>query len=386
MSDANRTTLAFIEEVTFGVTPNTPTLQRIRTTGESLMHAKATVISEEIEPSRQTADMLKVGASATGDIKAELNYTDFQTFLAAALFNANPVALAFAGTASINHTTGVVTGSPGDFTNAVVGASYRIAGSVPTGNNGIKRVIAKAANGSTLTFDAGSFTGTTSSEAITIAGKAVANGTTKRTFAIERKVAKSSSGTICQVFNGMAIDTLGLAIESQKIVNLTFGFMGKISSVADNTIASAETAPSTDSPINGTNNVGAITIDGTATSERFKSFTLNLKNNLRPQDALGQEGAFDLGVGRFEVTGSASVYLENKALIADMIAHTARAFTMTLVDPAGTKSIVINLPRCQFGKADGQAGQINTDIMLNLDFTALKDATTGSTMILSFVD
>lgn len=386
MSDANRASLRYIEEIAWGTTPATPAMTALRFTGESLTHAKATVISDEILATRQVSDMLKVGANATGEVKAELNFGDFQTFLAAALFATGPTVLAFDGTVDINHTTGVVTGTAGDFTNAVVGATYRIAGSSTPANDGLKRVSAKASDGSTLTFAAGSFTASTTADTVTIAGKACANGITKRSFSIERELPKTAGGSIFQLFTGMTVDTCAITVESMKIVQMALGFLGKISAVADTTAAATSPAAGTDSPINGTNNVGAITIDGTATTERFKSFTLNLKNNLRPQDALGQEGAFDLGVGRFEVTGSASVYLENKALIADMIAHTARAFTMTLVDPAGTKSIVINLPRCQFSKADGQAGQINTDIMLNLDFTALKDATTGSTIIISFVD
>lgn len=387
MSDANRATLLSIAEATWGATPATPNMTFVRMTGESLTHAKATVISDEIRPDRQVADLVKVGASASGEVKTELNFTDFQAFIAAALFG-EIATLAFAASADINHTTGVVTAAPGSFTNAIVGASYRVAGSATTANNGIKRVIAKAANGSTLTFAASSFTASTTGESLTIGGKAVANGTTKKSFTLERQLPKSDgTGSIFQVFTGMTVDTMGLTLESMKIATLAFGFTGSISAVGDATIASATTAASGDSPMNGTNNVGTIYIDSTAATTKFKTFALNAKNNLRPQDALGQEGAFDLGVGRFETTGTLSAYFEDKTLIEAMINHTDKSLLFSVTDPAGTKRMTINIPRVKLAKADAQAGAVNTDVMLALDWTAIADTTTtGKTIIFSFTE
>lgn len=387
MSDANRTAIRYIEETNWGETPATPAMIDLRITGESLTHAKSTVISDEINATRQVADMVKVGANASGELKAELNYSDFQAFIAAALFAEDFTTLAFSGNVGINHTTGVVTATAGDFDDAIVGASYRIAGSSTPANDGIKRVIAKANDGSTLTFAAGSFTATTVSDSITIDGKAAANGLTKRSFSVEREIPKTDgTGSIFQVFRGMTPDTLSLAVESMKIVQLNIGFVGKISATGTTSIAATNVAAGTLSPINGTNNFGTLQIDGATTTQRFKSINLAIKNNLRPQDALGEEGAFDLGVGRFELTGSASVYLENKALIDDFIAHTSRGLSFRLIDPQGTKTICINIPRVQLGKADGNATAVNTDVMLALDFTAIKDPTTGKTAIISFLD
>lgn len=87
MSDANIATLAAIRETTWGTTPGTPSLRRMRLTGEALMHEKDTVESEEIRDDRMNADLVEVGSQASGSVNFELSYEAFKTFFEAALFN-----------------------------------------------------------------------------------------------------------------------------------------------------------------------------------------------------------------------------------------------------------------------------------------------------------
>lgn len=78
-ANSSETEVAFVEEVTWGVTPATPAFQRMRITGETLTHSKETIRSEEINPNADVVDEIDVGASGTGDLNFELNFGDEDT-------------------------------------------------------------------------------------------------------------------------------------------------------------------------------------------------------------------------------------------------------------------------------------------------------------------
>lgn len=85
MTTANRTELRFIQEVTWGVTPTSPTLVAFRTTGESLNANIQKVVSDEIRGDRNQSTLIDVGSDAGGDMAFELSYTSFDAWLETAL-------------------------------------------------------------------------------------------------------------------------------------------------------------------------------------------------------------------------------------------------------------------------------------------------------------
>lgn len=85
MASSSRTRVTFIEEVTFGVTPNTPAMKVLRTTGSSLELSKTANRSNEIRDDRQVADLRHGMRSVGGDTDHELVYGDLDEMLAAVL-------------------------------------------------------------------------------------------------------------------------------------------------------------------------------------------------------------------------------------------------------------------------------------------------------------
>lgn len=83
--DTSQTRLAYIPEVTYGVTPATPAFNVMRYTGESLVPNVQYVTSNEINTHRQVSDLTQVGGEAGGDINIELSYGNFDTLLEALL-------------------------------------------------------------------------------------------------------------------------------------------------------------------------------------------------------------------------------------------------------------------------------------------------------------
>jgi hypothetical protein len=85
IADTSGTRLAWVAEVTEGVTPATPAFQNLRFTGETLKGEKQTVTSNEIRVDGNIPDVVKVGFMANGGFDFELSYGTFDALLESAL-------------------------------------------------------------------------------------------------------------------------------------------------------------------------------------------------------------------------------------------------------------------------------------------------------------
>ena len=85
-ADSSETEIALIAEATFGTTPATPVFQRMRVTSEDLTGEQQTVVSNELRPDAEVADLIRVGESATGNLPFELSFgSEVDTLLEHAL-------------------------------------------------------------------------------------------------------------------------------------------------------------------------------------------------------------------------------------------------------------------------------------------------------------
>lgn len=381
--DANKSQIAFQRETTWGVVPGSPDTTKARLTSESLMHSKETVVSKEVRSDRMKADAVKVGASAGGNLNFELSYGDFKHWLEAALFGTLST-VSVAATVGVVHTTGIITGTAGDFNNVVPGCSIRIAGFATGANNGIKQVIAKAANGSTITCATGSFTATETGVAITATGLHLKNGSDEHSYYIERKVPTGPAAFEYQRFAGMMVDSLDLTLESKAIVTGQIGFVGKIGSTNTDPLDAAPTEPTSNSVVNATNNIGSITRNGLAMTEKFKKLSLKIANNLRGRDAVGTEGSFSVGIGSFDLTGSLESYFAGNSLLDAYINHDYTSLGYRVTDPDGNV-IVFEIPRLVLTSGNAGISGLDTDVMVPLDFQALRSPTYDATLLISFI-
>lgn len=393
MAEANLSQLAYIAESTWGTTPGTPELTELRITNDSLAHSKQTITSNELRADRMRADLVQVAASAQGSVGFELSYATFDPFLESAFYSAF-VTLNEASTAAINHTSHTITGSASDFDNVPVGGWVKVAGSATAANNGIKRVIAKNGDGSVLTFVAGSFTATTAGESITITGGDLRNGTTEKSFTMERKIVHSGTNYF-QVFRGMVVSEFQLNVAVQAIATGSMTFIGTTGVPGSATIdnAGGVTASNTNPVMNGTANVGTVYFDdysattptATAMSEKISEFNLTINNNIRGLNALGTLGNFDLGAGAFTVEGSMTLYFANNTFWSDFIDHTYKSFSFSITDGDGN-TYVITLPRVNFSEANPALEGIDTDVMQTVNFTAIRDSLSGAALIINKFD
>lgn len=391
MADANYASIGFIKEVTWGVTPAAPTLQTARITKEGLLYNKETVQSQEVRSDRQVADLVEVGSDAAGPLEFELSYGGLKDFLVSAIFGggATTVIALVDVTSAITAATNLLEATAGDFDDVPIGATVKIAGATAPENNGLKLVVNKAADGSTLTFAAGSFAGDEAAVDITITGINVKNGLQRDSYTMERRVITSAGAAYFQSFTGMTPDTLSLNFESKTIITGSIGFLGKTGGADDDSLDAAVdattgyAAANTDPVMNATTNLGRFYMDKEAATECLKKISLNIANGLRGKDCIGTNGNFDVGVGSFEVTGQISGYFINNDLYTRMIEHSDVAFSWTVTDKLGNAA-VFTIPRCKLASGSPPIEGRNTDLMVTADFTAILDALTNATLILDF--
>ncbi|MFN9301737.1 MAG: phage tail tube protein [Candidatus Kapaibacterium sp.] len=87
MASASQTRLAHIAEVTYGVTPATPTFIVNRYTAENLNSNIQTVTSNEIRADRNVTDVIQTGSEVGGSVDFEMSYGSFDPFLESLMFN-----------------------------------------------------------------------------------------------------------------------------------------------------------------------------------------------------------------------------------------------------------------------------------------------------------
>tara|TARA_R110000796_G_C14571530_1_gene435755 strand:- start:461 stop:1993 length:1533 start_codon:yes stop_codon:yes gene_type:complete len=280
----------------------------------------------------------------------------------------------------------ILTGSATDFDNIPIGATIRIADAATAGNDGIKLVVAKNGDGSVITFARGSLVADDAGDTVTLTGNHLPNGITRKQFTLERAIKNSVNNDYFQVYQGMMVDGMTLNFESKAIVTGTFTFMGKLGVDGDTTTADtsgAYTAADAGDVLNATSHVQTVLIDEEVSAERFKTLNIQVANNLRGKDAIGESGNFDVGVGSFAVTGTLNAYFQNRDFHQKFIAHSDVNVSFQTTDPDGN-TLVVTIPRMKLGTGTPQIEGKDTDVMINSAITAILHTTYGFTMALDF--
>jgi hypothetical protein len=298
-----------------------------------------------------------------------------------------PTSATFAGTTAGTHaiTAGAATSGSSIFTNLAKGQWVRISGSSVSGQNIIAQVSKTVAPTTTvLTFEGTPFTGVTGSggAAVKINTFRLTNGTTQRSFTIEREHADI---TQFFAFRGMTAGKLSLSFSSASKATGSFDFMGKDSVRGTSTVLGTRTDSQTYEIMNAVTGVGNIYEGGSAlTGTSIKSLTLDADNGLYGNDAIGSAGAVSIGSGGFVVSGTMEVYLADGTLYDKFINGTASSCSWSAVDAAGN-GYVFTLPNIKFKDAKVQGGTLSGPAMLSLPFDAFMDATLLKTLVIDRV-
>lgn len=388
MGDANRSQLSFVAETVWGTTPGTGTadLQILRFTDESLAFNIDNIQSNEIRADRQTSDLIQTGAECSGGISFEMSYGAYDDFLIGALW-----AQQWEGVATT--TTGQIisgaTVSNLDFTLNATDNTIALGSSVQhqiVAGQWIELVNSAADDGyhfvttvATNLITVGSSPGITTPEILDetdlaeINGFRLRNGTQENNYSIERYHADK---TQYFGFKGMTINNLSITAAANSILTGSFEFIGKDGTRAGSSIGGSYTAAPANDVMNAVSNVANIMEGATLTplSGVFVSeLSFALVNNIRGQAAIGTLGNADLGVGTCEVTGTLNTYFENGNLYDKYLAGTESGLSFKVEDSDGN-AYIFTFPRVKFQTDTVNVGGLNSDVMENLTWQAIRHA------------
>jgi hypothetical protein len=218
----------------------------------------------------------------------------------------------------------------------------------------------------------------------TWASNVLENGTTKRSFTFEKKIAVDGSPAAHYfAFKGCRLDTLALTLARGAVITGTIGIIGKAGVGGAVTAGSgAYSAAGVTEPLSA--------VDLTTLTEASVSpgsvveVTLNLTNNLRRQMALGSADPIGYGYGGFRASGALALYFANRTLYDKYVAETQTELEFAIED-AASKSYTFTVPKARWGTPEIVIAGVNDDILARFPWTAVKDATTGSSISITRV-
>lgn len=382
---ANSSTVqvAYVEEATFGVTPTTgATSHFLRVTGESLDFAVTKTPSTEINSTRTISSMIPTSASATGGVNCEVSYKEYDRLLAAALqsdfsvYGTAGVGTTF--TADFTATTITADAAPtgaSAFTTLQLGQWFTVNAGSTVNSHKLFRVSTTVAPTSTIITLSASTPATIAAAVptVSVATSRLTHGITQKSFTFERQATDISQYF---AYRGLTLGGFDLSVSSGALSKLNFTFIGKdavpsASTTLPGTIAASE-AFEIHSGVAGS--ACRLWINGVYQPSVFvKTASVKYDNALRSQEAIATLGAVSVGSGTINCTGSMEIYLADSTLFSAFVANTPISLAISSLDADGN-GYVINLPHANLTKVATTAGGKDADMMLAVDYTALRDS------------
>lgn len=388
-SDTNRVALRYKKESSYGTLPGSPVFQNLRYTSESFKQDTESTQSQEIRSDRATADIIRTGISASGEIGFELSYGTYDEIMAAVLGQSGA---AFPAIHTISALTTIsasaVDNSFNDSANSftvgngyVAGAWIKVsgfAGGSATNNNRFWRIRSRSSDGKIIVEGGLVVTDSAGDSVTIIRGGAIRTGTTLSTFTFEKEFTDLS--TNFEYIRGVAFDRMSLEITPDGITAGSFTTLGKKGESGSTTLSTGgtATAATTTSVMNGIDNVSLIVenlslVDTTIT---ITGFSFEIGNNLRTRLEVGTLGAVSLGTGTHDISGTISFYYGSATLLDKYLNWTSSNFAIVVGDSAtSANSYVFDFPRVRFTDGGRQATGINEDVMVDLAFQSYLDPT-----------
>lgn len=361
-------------------------LTEVRFTGESLQATQTSAVSDEIRSDGQITDLIRVAVGASGDVNFELSYGTFDRFLEGAFRSDWTDELdvnsggspADARTVTIGSPLNVIEipGSPQ--AEIQVGQTIYVTGStVSPSNNGFYRVTAR--NGDQFTVTP-SFAQAETGTNLRVRGSHLRNGTTKKSYLLAKAFTDISPVEVLY-FTGMRVGSANFSISPGEILTGTLSFAGKRGFATDQTtfpdISSADSAPTGD-VANAVDNVQDIRFDGAAIDADVTEIAFAINNNTRDKPAVGVLGNIDIGLGRFNVTGTLGAYFSSRALYENFLDFTAHSLEFSIV--VGSDAYRVFIPSIKFSEGTVFAEGNDNDVTATLNFQARRDPTLGFTL------
>jgi Phage tail tube protein len=395
LATTSRTSYSYIPEATFGVIPVSGTVYALRALSDSLKYDITKERSKEINAYRSASSMIPTTAKVAGSISAEMQYAEYDRFIAAALqssfsaYGTNGVGTTFtsAFTATTITATAAPTGSSA-FTTLKKGQWFRIVAPADSNNGLVLRVSKTVAPTSTvITLDANTPAVVSASVAgCYVQSSRLTNGTTLASFAVER--VQSDAGTYT-AYRGQTPDKLDIQMAAGATTSLKLDFMGagQTYSASATTLPSAPTASNSYDIQSGVAGSSCLIIENGVPRTDIKSLNFTYGNSLREQQTVCSLEPVGVGNGNITCEVSLDMYYSSGSVYTRFLSNTNTELCFSTMDAAGN-GYVVTLPNAVIKSFDAAAGGENQDFMAKVVFSALRDASNADSTLrqLIFID
>jgi hypothetical protein len=373
MSNADRIRVSLVEESSYGVTPATPTMAILPTTGQSMRPRVGYQQSQTIRPDRNASDYVRLSLGAGGGLPCELTYSNGTEALAIAL---NAIFCTTIGTVttitSATTTAGAKTITCTDATGVEQGDIIRVSGATPPGDNGYYKVTLVNLTTDTITVERPTnFTGSVGNVTV-VRGARAKNGTTEKSYTIE--IARLDLQK-AQLFTGCVFNGMDFTIADEAITTANFDIVAKngvwVDAVStDVFITGATYTTPASNPV--LDSIGVPEIQSGGVDYAAKSINVSMTNNAAARTQIGALGAQSVRFGQFTATGRVTGYLDTPA---DLILYTSNTPTdlwMVLIDSNG-KGYSLSMPQVKYTDAGTDTRGPNQDDFKELAVAAYLD-------------
>lgn len=268
--------------------------------------------------------------------------------------------ITFGGSTGYNPTT----------SGLAAGQWVRFSGFAVAANNGIKRISSITAT-TIVTVSALSAETCTNGQVIAINGRRLRNGTTQQSYHIQK--AFTDIGQYLS-FRGMTVSDMKMDLQSSSIIKGSYSFMGAGATRQASTWATSTQSTNTSPVMTASANVGTIAQNGASIAVGIKQIQLSLSNNLRALEQIGSTSPLAIGYGFADVTGQVEAYFQDSTLYDQLINNTTTELSWPITDDSGNV-YVITIPSVIFTDGFPNASAGNTDIMLPLNYHAIRNST-----------
>ena len=202
----------------------------------------------------------------------------------------------------------------------------------------------------------------------------VKNGVTPMSFSIQ-KAFQDATTTVYQTFKGARVGGLSLDFKTGSILTGSVSFMALSADMATTQITGATVLAASTSPImNSVTDVVEIKENGVASTAVIRSMSLNLNNNLRAQDAVGNLAHIGLALGKMEITGNLEIYFSDINTYLKFVNGTAFGLSFKMQDSTGDY-YKVTIPAAKYETGQVVSGGLDQEVVLQASWRAIYDAT-----------
>lgn len=379
MSNSNQIRVSIVQESTFGVTPASPTMLILPTTGQSLRDRLGYQQSQTIRSDRNVQDLIRLSKAAGGGIPCEFTYSASGE----ALFSAIRAILCSSETAATTQVTGVsctsdvLSGGSGNVETGIeVGDIVRVLTSADVLVSYAK-VVALDVGAHTVTVETGSLANGTNYKVLR--GARMKNGTTERSFTIE--VARLDLQK-AQIFTGCTFDSMDFNIADEAITTASFSVQAQSSTrvsalSTDVFITSATYTAPVSNPVLDSIAVPEIRVAGATYAA--KAIGMSFSNNVAPRTQIGALGPQSMRFGQFGASGRVTAYMDGFDDFDDYANNTAADMWLAMIDPSN-KGWSFSFPQTKYSDVGADTRGPNQDDLKELAVTAYADPTESCTL------